>query len=625
MDPRLLKYYNRELQFLREVGAEFAREFPKIAGRLGIDGTEVADPYVERLLEGVGFLTARIQMRLDAEMPNFTQHLLEMVYPHYLAPTPSMAVVRFHPDLTEGSLAKGFVLPRGTVLRSILGKGEQTACEYRTAHDVTLWPLELERAEYVTRGVAMVDFPNVAGARAGIRFRLQSTAGVPLEKLALERLPLYLCGQDQRRYRLYEQMLGSPLAVVVRPPAGTEGMSTILDASHVRRVGFDDEQALLPVTRRSFQGYRLLDEYFAFADRFLFIELTGLAAAIGRCPGKELEILVLFSRSDRQLENVVDASEFSLYSTPAINLFPKRADRVHLSDQTEEFHVVPDRTRPFDFEVYSVTRVTGYGTTSEGGQEFLPFYSLSGRSRVDPQQAYYTARRVPRMLSSRQQRQGTRTSYVGSEVFLSLVDGLHGPFGPDLRQLGIETLCTNRDLPLLMPVGRANTDMTLESSAPVDSIRIVSGPSKPKPSPAQQTGELSWRLVNHLSLNHLSLTDTNESEGAAGLRELLALYADLGEAPAVKQVGGVRSVTTRPVVRRMPFSGPITYGRGLEISLLFDESAFEGSSAYLLGGVLDDFFARYVSLNSFTETVLATLERGEIGRWPPRIGRRHLL
>ena len=625
MDPRLLKYYNRELQFLREVGAEFAREFPKIAGRLGIDGTEVADPYVERLLEGVGFLTARIQMRLDAEMPNFTQHLLEMVYPHYLAPTPSMAVVRFHPDLTEGSLAKGFVLPRGTVLRSILGKGEQTACEYRTAHDVTLWPLELERVEYVARGVAMVDFPNVAGARAGIRFRLQSTAGVPLEKLALERLPLYLCGQDQRRYRLYEQMLGSPLAVVVRPPAGTEGMSTILDASHVRRVGFDDEQALLPVTRRSFQGYRLLDEYFAFADRFLFIELTGLAAAIGRCPGKELEILVLFSRSDRQLENVVDASEFSLYSTPAINLFPKRADRVHLSDQTEEFHVVPDRTRPFDFEVYSVTRVTGYGTTSEGGQEFLPFYSLSGRSRVDPQQAYYTARRVPRMLSSRQQRQGTRTSYVGSEVFLSLVDGLHGPFGPDLRQLGIETLCTNRDLPLLMPVGRANTDMTLESSAPVDSIRIVSGPSKPKPSPAQQTGELSWRLVNHLSLNHLSLTDTNESEGAAGLRELLALYADLGEAPAVKQVGGVRSVTTRPVVRRMPFSGPITYGRGLEISLLFDESAFEGSSAYLLGGVLDDFFARYVSLNSFTETVLATLERGEIGRWPPRIGRRHLL
>ena len=625
MDPRLLKYYNRELLFLREMGAEFAREFPKIAGRLGIDGLEVADPYVERLLEGVGLLTARIQLRMDAEFPNFTQHLLEMAYPHYLAPNPSMAVVRFQPDLTEGSLAGGFVLPRATVLRSIRGKGEQTACEYRTAHEVILWPIALEAVHYFSRNEAMLDFPNVPGVRAGLRFRLKTTAGLTFDKLALDTLPLYLCGQDQTRFRLLEQLLSSAVAVVVRPAVRTEGRQTILDATRIRRVGYDDAQALLPVTRRSFQGYRLLDEYFAFPDRFLFAEVTGLKAAVQHCPGTELELLVLFSRSDRQLENLVNVEDFALFCTPAINLFPKRADRIHLSEETEELHVVPDRTRPLDFEVYGVTRAVGYGAAGDSGREFLPFYSVNEHTRADAAQTFYTARRVPRMLSSKQQREGARSSYIGSEVFLSLVDGRGGPFGAGLKQLGVETLCTNRDLPLHMPLGRANTDMTLEASAPVVAVRVLSGPSKPKPSAALLTSELGWRLINHLSLNYLSLTDTNETEGAAALRELLTLYADLGEVHLTKQIEGVRSVSSRPIVRRMPISGPIMYGRGLEISLLFDESSFEGSGVFLLASVLEEFFARYTSINSFTETVLRTLERGEIARWPLRIGRRHRL
>jgi type VI secretion system protein ImpG len=625
MDPRLLKYYNRELLFLREMGAEFAREFPKIAGRLGMDGLEVADPYVERLLEGVGLLTARIQLRMDAEFPNFTQHLLEMAYPHYLAPNPSMAVVRFQPDLTEGSLAGGFVLPRATVLRSIRGKGEQTACEYRTAHEVILWPISLEAAHYFSRNEAMLDFPNVPGVRAGLRFRLKTTAGLTFDKLALDTLPLYLSGQDQTRFRLLEQLLGSTVAVVVRPAVHAEGRQTVLDATRIRRMGYDDAQSLLPVTRRSFQGYRLLDEYFAFPDRFLFAEVTGLKEAVHRCPGTELELMVLFSRSDRLLENLVNVEDFALFCTPAINLFPKRADRIHLSEETEELHVVPDRTRPLDFEVYGVTRAVGYGAAGDSGREFLPFYSVNEHTQADATQTFYTARRVPRLLSSKQQREGARSSYIGSEVFLSLVDGRGGPFGADLKQLGVETLCTNRDLPLHMPIGRANTDMTLEASAPVLAVRVLSGPSKPKSSATLLTSELGWRLINHLSLNYLSLTDTNETEGAAALRELLTLYADIGEVHLTKQIEGVRSVSSRPIVRRMPISGPIMYGRGLEVSLLFDESAFEGSGVFLLASVLEEFFARYTSINSFTETVMRTLERGEIARWPLRIGRRHRL
>ncbi|WP_010585287.1 type VI secretion system baseplate subunit TssF [Schlesneria paludicola] len=623
MDPRLLRYYERELQFLREMGGEFAAEFPKVAGRLGMDGFEVSDPFVERLLEGVAFLTARVQLKQDAEFPKFTQHMLEMVYPHYLAPTPSMAVVRFQPDLTEGSLDKGFVLPRQTILRSVLGKGDQTACEFRTAHPVTLWPMELEKAEYFTRDEAMLDLPDLKGVKAGLRLRLRTTAGLTFDQLALDSLPIYLHGQDHRRHRLYEQLLANSIAVIVRPPQRGSGVQKVLDASHIRRLGFENEQSLLPQSNRSFQGYRVLDEYFAFPDRYMFVEVNGLSEAVKKCTGTQLDILVLFNRQERGLENVVAAQDFSLYCTPAANLFPKRVDRIHLSDEHEEFHVVPDRTRPLDYEVYSLTRAVGYGQGGENEQEFFPFYSFNDLSRSGDHQAYYATHRVPRVTSSRQQRVGTRSSYVGNELFVSLVDGREGPFRNGFRQLAIEALCTNRDLPLHMPVGRANTDFTLVASAPVQSVRILSGPTRPTPSPTFSSGELSWRLINHLSLNYLSLVDTDEKVGAAALRELLSLYANSSEPATMKQIEGVQTVSSRPVVRRIPTPGPIAYGRGVEVTLTFDETAFDGSGAFLLGSVLEEFFARYVSLNSFTETALKTLDRGEIARWPLRIGRRH--
>ncbi len=148
MDPKILRYYNRELQHVREMGAEFAREYPKIAGRLGLEGIECADPYVERLLEGFAYLSARVQLKVDAEFPAFTQHLLQIVYPHYLAPTPSMAVVQFQPDLNEAGLAQGYSIARGTMLRSTVGQDDRTPCEYRTAHETHLWPLEIKEAKY---------------------------------------------------------------------------------------------------------------------------------------------------------------------------------------------------------------------------------------------------------------------------------------------------------------------------------------------------------------------------------------------------------------------------------------------------------------------------------------------
>ena len=620
MDTRMLQYYERELQHLREMGGEFARAFPKIAGRLGLENYSCADPYVERLLEGFSFLAARVQLKIDAEFPRFTNHLLEMVYPQYLAPTPSMTVVALQPDLSDPSLAKGRTVARGTALRSLLGKGDQTSCEYRTAHAATLWPVELADAKYFpyTGDIGGVQPARMGPIKAGLRLRLRATAGLKFNQVALDRLPLYLRGSDALPSRALEQILAHGVGVLVMPARHPAAWHALLPRDTIRPMGFEDDEALLPCGPRSFQGYRLLHEYFAFPQRFLFAQLHGLAPALVRCAESEIDLVVLFDRFEPSLEQALGVANFALFCTPAINLFPKRADRIHLADQHAEYHLVPDRTRPLDFEVYQVLNVRGYGTGADAEQTFRPFYASDDLQTGSEPRAYFQARRGRRLLSEKQRRQGPRSSYVGSEVFLSLVDETDAPHRSGLRQLGVETLCTNRDLVLGMPVGSGRTDFTAETDAPVLSVRCVAGPTAPSPSHAE--GETAWRLVNHLSLNYLSLLDTGDREGASALRDLLRLYSTVGDQAAHNQIEGVRSITATSIVRRLPLPGPITYGRGLQITLTLDDSAFEGIGVFLMGAVLDRFFAKYVSLNSFTETVLKTSRRGVVMKWPARVG-----
>jgi type VI secretion system protein ImpG len=533
-------------------------------------------------------------------------------------------VVQLQPDLAEGAIAPGFEVPRDTVLRGRLAPGESTACEYRTAQPVTLLPIELAEARYLPTGTALaaLGLPSVPGAKAGILLRLRATAGLTFNRIALENLRLFIRGSEQIPGRLYEQLLAQGRALVVRPPGRPIPWQEVLPAACIGRVGFEDEESLFPIGPRSFAGYRLLREYFAFPQRFLFVDLRGLLAAARRCGGPELEVVVLLAQGDPALASGIDAGNFALFCTPAINLFPRRADRIHLDTARHEHHLVPDRTRPMDFEVFSVGRVAGIGTQADQETVFRPLYALTDRGERVPGGAYYTIRREPRRLSERQRRNGPRSSYVGTEAFVAIVDVDEAPHSTDLRQLAVETLCTNRDLPLHMPLGLKDADFTLESGAPVAAARVVAGPTPPRE--AWSTGDPTWRLISHLSLNYLSLVDDARNGGAGALRELLSLYADLADASSRRQIEGILSVSTRPLVRRLPGPGPITFGRGLEVQVACDESAFEGAGAFLLGAVLERFFARYVSINSFTETVLSSSTRGEVMRWPVRLGQRHL-
>jgi type VI secretion system protein ImpG len=401
----------------------------------------------------------------------------------------------------------------------------------------------------------------------------------------------------------------------------------VLGADCVQRVGYDESEALLPYDARSFHGYRLLREYFALPRRFLFVRLAGIGEALRKAEARGLDVFLLFGEENLELEDRVEASNFALHCTPAINLFPKAADPVSLTERFAEQHIVPDRLRPMDFEIYRVERVTGIGTHASEEQEFLPFYSASDfdTDRMGAG-AYYVTRRVPRTPSSRERQQGRRSNYGGSEMYVMLVDGRAAPYRSDLRQLSVRTLCTNRDLAVLMPMGRGDSDFSMDTatSAPVTAVRCIGGrPSRPMPSHAE--GEFLWRAISHLSLNYLSLADRDEKEGAAALRDLLRLYADPNDAATRQEIDGIRSIRTSPITRPVPTPGPIAFARGLEVELTFDERAFTGTGVFLLGAVLAEFFTRYVSMNSFTETVVKTLQRPEVKRWQAKIGQRQML
>ncbi|MBV8911623.1 MAG: type VI secretion system baseplate subunit TssF, partial [Acetobacteraceae bacterium] len=510
MDPRLLRHYEAELAFMRDMGQEFAAEFPKIAARLDLGNTEVADPYVERLLEGFAFLAARIQLKMEAEFPTFTQSLLQMVYPHYLAPTPSMAIVKITPDAGIKEQTTGITLPAGSELRSLLGTEDQTNCVFRTGHAVHLLPIEVAEAEYIgaQAGVAAMNLPDPGPAKAAIRLRIKTTSGAPIAKLALERLSFYLGGPDGPRMRLYEQLSAQVTGIVVRPGLRPVPWQDRLPISRLQPAGFSEDEALLPRAPVSFDGYRLLQEYYALPERFLFFTLSGLDKASIRCASADLEIIILLDRAESALASL-GPEHLQLNCTPAINLFPKRSDRVNVQARDAEHMVVPDRMRPLDFEIFSVVSVDGFPTDGGPSQPFLPFYAANDLSRNPGHRSYYTLRRQPHQLSSRARIRGPRSSYLGHDVFVSLVDADNAPVRDDLRQLGLDLLCTNRDLAISMPVGRKHTDFTVTVNAPVASVRCLVGPTMPRP--CRGEGDYAWRFISHLGLNYLSLTDNDRA------------------------------------------------------------------------------------------------------------------
>ena len=625
MDAKFLEFYNQELKFIRESGSEFAQEYPKIAGRLGLEGFDCSDPYVERLFEGFAFLSARIHRKLDASFPEFTQHLLELLFPTFLQPLPSMMIAQFNPDFEEGSLLTGVEIANNTSLFSQLSKNEQTACEYKTSQNVTLWPIKLVQAEYinaqdlaslVSNGQTRQDHREKT-AKSAIKITLETPPNMRFSDLTMDVLNLHIRGSESFPLYLYEALYKGFCGLMYK--VGDSLWRPSQDSAQLTSRGMKEEEALLPFCNRQFDGFRLLREYFAFSQRFLFLDLENIQSSLALCNQEKIELLLLLDHADPRLENLVSNENFALHCSPAINLFPKRAERISLSRKTHDFHVVADKLRPLDFEVCSITNVKGFGSSVETTAPLLPLYGSSNNS-AKKEAGYYAVSRSNRTLNVKERAFGHRSSYVGTELYLSIVDPKAAPYSEDLKQLAVETMCCNRDLPLMMPLGKGNTDFNIDTGAPCTSVRCIGEPTRPLP-PMNQ-GDVGWDLVNQLSINFLGFTHNEEELALDSLKRLLTLIADKNSHTQLKQIDGIIGMKISKITGRLPFDGPMCFARGIEIAITLDETAYEGNSAFILGMVLDQFFAQYVGTNSFSKLVLHSSNRGEIYQWPIRIGSR---
>ena len=611
MSEELLPYYNRELAFIRRMGAEFAATHPKIAGRLQLGPDAVEDPHVERLIEAFAYLNARTRYKLDDDFPEITSALLDVLYPHYQNPVPSMAIVQMVLDRGQGQLTTGYTIPRESAVETEAIDGEP--CRFRTTYPVTLWPIEVASANLASRPFSAPVVPWLAKSTAVIRLQLRCLAPeMKFGALAMDRLRFFLKGQAQHVFPLYELIFNNTLGIALANSA-TDPQPVLLDKRCVQSVGFERNQGMLPYATRSFLGYRLLTEYFAFPEKFLFFDLGGLSPRTLAAAGGTLEIFFYLDRSTQDLEQNVAADTFQLGCTPVVNLYRHLAEPIALEHTQTEYRVVPDARRPLAAEVYCIQRVTA---TSPDNQsvEYQPFYSIKHGRSTNERQAYWHATRRP---AAHGERGGDR----GTEVFLSLVDLGFTPFAPADWTLSVETTCLNRDLPHRLPFGGGQPLLRLVEGGPLSRVECLTRPTATL-RPALRRGAL-WRLISHLSLNHLSLADYED--GADALREILKLYDFADSAQTRSIIDGILSVRSRRVVGRTGDGGG-GFCRGIELALHFDEERFTGNGVFLFAAVLERFLGLYCSINSFSRLVATTNQReGEMRRWSPRAGETVLL
>jgi type VI secretion system protein ImpG len=596
----LLRHYLDELSYLRESGERFARAYPKVAARLELQPDECPDPHVERLIESFAFLSARIQSGLDSDFPEVAAELLDVLYPHYLQPVPSMAVARFEVDPERGKLTTGYEVPRHTRLfATAAGVGDTGAvCRLRTAYPVTLWPIEV--AEAALEPADAYEFLGDETA-AVLRLRLVSRAD-PFEVLELDRLRFHLHGDPVQVHRLYELLFDATRRVAVLPV--DKRTPFYLRDGALQAVGFGDDEEAIPYPRWSHPAYRLVQEYFSFPDKFHFADVCGLR---DRVSGQAVDLLFLLDRLPSWKPSITPET-FLLGCAPVVNLFRRTSEPIRIDHRRLEHRLIPDMRREKTTEVHSIVSVSGSSDPADGGRDYAPFYSFTHDMARRGQRAFWHSRRVP-----------SRPELGGTEVMLSFRDLDFQPARPADEAVYAHLLCTNRGLAgELSSGGLLQTDEAL----PVRRVVCLKKPTRPVDPPLG--GQALWRLVSHLSLNHLSLDAGDDSLRA--LHEILGLYC-VTDAPSQRQqIDGIRGMSRRDVVRRLGSAAWKGFCRGTEVTLTFDEASYVGSSAFLLSAVLSRFLALQASTNSFTQLVTRRFGReGEWKRWPLMVGAKPVL
>ncbi len=622
MRDELLGYYERELAFVRQMGAEFAEKYPKIASRLLLEPDKCEDPHVERLIEAFAFLTGRIRLKLDDEIPEITESFLNVLYPHYLAPIPSMSIAKFALDPEQGKLTTSYKIDKGTMLYSRPIQG--SPCRFSTCYPVTLWPLEVLSATLSS------DSPLDSQGRwsqAFIKITMRCLNNAQLSELKqgegkdaklIDRLRFYINGENQLVYPLYELIFNNAVKLELKPIQGKKVLgartpSTIsLPLTNLQSVGFAQDEGLLPYTARSFIGYRLLTEYFAFPEKYLFFDLLGLDVAATAGFGEQFEIIIHL-KDVLPPRNIVDASTFQLGCSPIINLFSKLAEPIQLTHEQYEYHIIPDIHRQMATEIYSVDEVITTDSYLQQAKHYQPFYSLRHSYRQEDTKTFWYTTRKP----------SQHKDDPGTELYISLVDLDFNPCVPATQTIAVRVTCTNRDLPGKLPFGGREGDFDVEGNAPLTKVVCLKKPTATLRPPMRKAAH--WRLISHLSLNYLSIVESKDASPEA-VREILLLYDFLDSPATRKQIYGIEKVDSRRVVRQMGNHIGSGFVRGIETTIEFNEEQYVGSGVFLFASVLEHFLALYASINSFNQLKIKIKQReGWSKVWAPRAGEQILL
>ncbi|MEO3389448.1 type VI secretion system baseplate subunit TssF [Mesorhizobium sp. CAU 1741] len=611
MSDDMLLHYNRELLNIRRAAAAFAAEHPRIAGRLRLSEDAIEDPHVGRLIEAFAYLTARVRQKLDDDFPELTDALLSILYPHFERPIPSMSILQMEP---QPDLPESHLVPAGTLIDTEPTEGER--CRFRTAFDVTLDPVTVRSATLSGRPIAAPETPFANNAAGCLRLTLETLAPeVSFEANAPKRLRFFLRGQPQLVYPLYELLLNDAVAVAFAEGAN-DPAAVIVNGPVFQPGGFDENEGLLPYGSGSHLAFRVLTEFFAFPEKFLFIDLDLPEAALLAGKGRTLDVFVYLRRAAPSLERSVTASAFALGCTPIVNLFPQTAEPISIDHTTSEYRIVADSRRPRALEVYSVEQVTA----SDGGGErrdVQAFYSVdhgldaaSGRGEGERPAWWITSRRE------------ADPDNPGSEVYLSMVDPLFTPSAPPDHVLSVETLCFNRNRPERLPFGGGQPHLRPVNPLPlVKGLRLLTAPT-PTLRPDYGAGG-RWRLISHLSLNHLSLVSEG---GVEALKEMLLLYDFRDSAETQALIDGIIGLSSKPGTARVRSRGQTAFCRGIDVTMTFDEAHFSGNGVFLMASVLERFLGLYASVNSFSRlTALVKGRSGVLKTWPARAGDRILL
>lgn len=607
-DERLLDYYERELTFLRKLGAEFAQDYKAVASRLGLEATRAEDPHVERLLQGFAFLAARVHLKVDDDFPEIAQALLNVVYPHYLRPLPSMSLVELELDPDQSMLASGWTIPRHARLVTPPAT-DGSRWRFRTCYETTLWPLRVRDAGW--HSPQEIGHPTPTDAAAVLRLDLESLGQLPLNELPISELRFFLDGEPGLIGGLYELLLNNCTHIVVWDPETPERRFT-LPARELRPVGFDPNQGMIPQPRRSFLPFRMIQEYFAFPRKYFFLDLGGLERLRSTELGTSAQVLFYISRFQlperhARLQEGVGRKTFRFGCTPVVNLFSATSRPITLDQRKVEYPV----SLQGDAEVFSIESVAAISAGSTEKVPFEPFYALRHRSGDSEPAAFWYSRREPRRWA----RDGA------SDVWIAFVDVEGTTLHPEFHSVAATVLCSNGNLPNELPFGTAPSDFYLEEeAAPLKAISALITPTRAIRPPLG--GRQFWRLVSMLSLNHLSLVE----RGADAFKEMLRLY-DFGGSPlAQRHIDGILDIRSEPMQAPVHGAHGLSFARGRSVEIEFDEEAFTGDSVFLFASVLERFLAQYASLNSFSRLVARTRQRPEILKaWPPRAGLKPLL